>query len=1296
MPSSVWSRALLRCAFALFALPTTVFAVIAIDLVPPTNPVAFGAPLTLVANIFPASATGTVTFYDGVNVLGYGTLNSGQAQLITNALGAGTHKLRVYYPGPSVPAMTSAVVTETVNAKAGGGFYPSAASPFAVGTKPVSTAVAAFVHGDPADMAVVNMGDSTVSVYRGDEVGGFNAVPNSPFAAGSLRRAVAVGDFNEDGNLDMAVAGGGLNSNANVTILLGDGSGGFTAATGSPFAAGGNSPDSVVVADFNLDGKADLAVGTSQGVTVLLGNGDGTFQAPTVYLGGTPGNTFVAAGDFNGDGKTDLAIAYASTGGFVAILNGDGNGAFTAATGSPFALASASTGPNSIVAGDFNGDGKTDLAVTDVAGSTVSVLLGNGASSFTAAAGSPFNTASAPASLATGDFNGDGIPDLAIAESGGVEVVPGRGDGTFSQLSEIPYPAGTTPSSITIADFNGDGIADIVVANSGSNNVTVLLAYPSLAITLSSVTPNPATFGQQITMLANVLPYNVTGSLTFYDGATILGSAPIVSGLAVFNTIALAPGQHSLRASYVGTGAYRGGTSGIVTETVNTVTSAAFNPASSSPVSAGTSPSAVVAGDFNKDGVADLAVTNASDNTVTILLGNGSGGFTASTGSPFPAGTNPLGIAIGDFNEDGKIDLVIADHVTGNNVTVLLGDGAGGFTAATGSPFAATLLPKSLAVADFNGDGIADLVVGGSGARVMLGSGTGSFAVPGFTGPSGGITTSTVAVGDFNGDGTADAISTSPDSASSISLWSGPVVGFSGNQIPGASLGPGLAVGDLNGDGKTDVVFASSADNKVRVFLGDGAGNFAQPSTSGFPAGSQPAAIALGDFNGDQKIDLAVANSGDGTVSIFLGDGAGNFNAMSGGPFQAGGTPVSLAVADFNGDSRMDIAVANSGSNNVTILLGASQAQTITFASLPNVPVTTAPFTLTATATSGMTVSFTSATTSVCTVSGSTVSILISGGCTIVANQSGGGPWLAAPSVTQKFTVLFNDVDSSVPAPQVAAIDLFAQYGITAGCGNNDFCPGENVTRAQMAIFVIRSIFGGNVFPYSTTPHFSDVGTGDFGFQYIQAMYELGITKGCGNSGGVLTYCPNDSVTRIQMAVFIIRARLGSTATFSFPSTAYFTDVQPLSVDPTDVDFGYVQRMKLEGITSGCTATAYCPNDPVTRAQMAVFIMRALFNQELPANTPVITGISPATLTSGTSNTFTITGLNTGFVQGTTTLAPIPGVTIGTITVTSATSLTVQLTAGSGAGTQPYTIEAITGSEEAILPNALSVSSPPI
>jgi trimeric autotransporter adhesin len=426
------------------------------------------------------------------------------------------------------------------------------------------------------------------------------------------------------------------------------------------------------------------------------------------------------------------------------------------------------------------------------------------------------------------------------------------------------------------------------------------------------------------------------------------------------------------------------------------------------------------------------------------------------------------------------------------------------------------------------------------------------------------------------------------------------------------------------------------------------------------------------------------------------------------GPFQLysiGGNPTPTSVAAIPADApvysvqvwspyanalpwtayvdNLTIAFDGIGQTfNFELLL---QMQAITFGPLSDQALGSTPPALSATASSGLTVTFTSNTPNVCTVSGTTVTILISGGCSITATQAGNSSVAAAPPVTQGFTVYFSDVTSA--DYYYAAVDLLAQYGITAGCATDDFCATEAVTRAEMAIFMVRAVYGGDNFTASTTPYFTDVQPGGFGFQWIQKLHELGITSGC--AAGM--YCPNDSVTRDEMAIFIMRVRLGlalagSNPTFTYSSTPWFTDVPT-----TDFAFPWVQRMKEENITSGCTATTYCPDDPVMRGEMAIFIMRGAFNQLLPPGTPVLTQISPATLAAGASGTYTITGANTNFVQGTTTLSPIPGVTIGTITVTSPTTLTVQLAAAANAVAQPYSILAITGTEEDVLPNGLAI-----
>jgi hypothetical protein len=293
------------------------------------------------------------------------------------------------------------------------------------------------------------------------------------YAVGGPPLSVAVGDFNGDGKLDLAVANP---SSGNVSVLLGYGDGTFQAAVSYP--VGGCGPSAIAVGDFNGDGKLDLAVAwdlvyTAAYVTVLLGNGDGTFQTAVSYpVGANPSS--VAVGDFNGDGKLDLAVANSNLNGIanesstsVSVLLGNGDGTFQTAVNYP-----AGTNPISVAVGDFNGDGKPDLVVANAYGG-VTVLLGNGNGTFQTPVSHPVD--GNPNSVAVGDFNGDGKLDFAVANNAGsyeVSVLLGNGDGTFQ--TAVSYPVSAQAYSVAVGDFNGDGKLDLAVAPF-SNNVSLLL-----------------------------------------------------------------------------------------------------------------------------------------------------------------------------------------------------------------------------------------------------------------------------------------------------------------------------------------------------------------------------------------------------------------------------------------------------------------------------------------------------------------------------------------------------------------------------------------------------------------------------------------------------------------------------------------------------------------------------------------------------------------------------------------------------------------------------------------------------
>ena len=234
--------------------------------------------------------------------------------------------------------------------------------------------------------------------------------------------------------------------------------------------------------------------------------------------------------------------------------------------------------------------------------------------------------------------------------------------------------------------------------------------------------------------------------------------------------------------------------------------------------------------------------------------------------------------------------------------------------------------------------------------------------------------------------------------------------------------------------------------------------------------------------------------------------------------------------------------------------------------------------------------------------------------------------------------------DVSATDAFLPAIDLLRDYAITSGCSASPpmYCPGDNITRGQMAVFVVRSVMGGDNFTYNSAPYFTDVPATHPFFKWIQEMRDLGITSGCGPT----TYCPDDPVTRGQVAAFIIRDRYGAAAQFQVPPTPFFTDVPA-----GNAYFQWVQKMKQLGITSGCGPSTYCPDDPVTRGQMAVFMVRGAFNQLLPNGTPVLVAVSPTGKPAGQAVTVTITGQNTNFLSGTSIVTAGAAITVSNVTV---------------------------------------------
>lgn len=676
------------------------------------------------------------------------------------------------------------------------------------------------------------------------------SVPRSYSAAGYVL-AVAKGDFNGDGKPDIAVAGYSASTTtvSDVHILLSNGDGTFNSL---PSIAPGSGPVALAVADFNGDHKLDLAVvnSFSHTVSVMLGNGDGTFGAPISFAVSAP--TAIAAGDINGDGKVDLVVGDGS--GYV-IFIGKGNGTFRQST-------SVSLGytVNQVTLTDLNHDGKLDLSYCSTGpGAGVMTQLGNGNGTFAAST----NFTAAADTFLFADFNGDGIPDIAVGY-GSVQIGLGNGDGTFTAGASITLPY-VPFAGLAAGDFNEDGHMDLVVggqADSIPGNLAVLLGK------------GDGTFAVPA-MLAEECPCAiVTGD---WNGDHHLDLA-LGNNRAFSASIALGNGHGGF--------------------------SAALTP------NAGPIPVNMAAADLNMDGKADLVVVNARTSMhrvgVDLLYSNGNGTFQPPV--KVAVGTTPVAVAVADLNHDGILDLVVADISRSiEGVWVLLGKPGGTYQSPVG--YALLSIAQAVAIGDLNGDGIPDIMVAGgfqnhvmANVTVMLGKGDGTFGAA--QNYPAGFSLTAIVTADFNGDGKLDvAVTDSSNGVVEIFLGNGD--GTLGPPVTVASCPQAatLVTGDFNGDGHVDLAAACSMQGVV-VALGNGNGTFQPPVTyaTGYALG-----LAAADVNRDGHTDLIATDGFTFGFTVLSGIGDGTF--QNAGLWDAILGVQHILSADFNGDGKPDLAI---------------------------------------------------------------------------------------------------------------------------------------------------------------------------------------------------------------------------------------------------------------------------------------------------------------------------------------------------------------------------------------------------
>ena len=821
-----------------------------------------------------ATAAGADTLEVTVAVAG-GQTFSGSAPR-GSAAAQGT--IEIDFPANAYPSGQS--VTISVAAQQGGMLLGSGSSVIA-SLAPGCATASVSVQADGGDMAGADLSGADMTVPRL-----FSLRAGKTYSIGSnssIPYSIALGDLNGDGKNDVAVS----NSKAGVDVFFNNGDGTFGSAM---YYQAGQHPQCVAIGDLNGDRKNDVVIADSQQahgvIWVFFNNGNGTLNTnPVSYVvGDQPGNDgsqCVAIADFDSNGKQDIAVAAAN--GINVLLN-QGNGTFPT---TPAVLA-AGMSPAGVVVADLDNDGKPDLAVANKASANVSVFLnmGNGTGTFKPVVN--YGVGSSPLNLDAGDVTGDGRPDLVVGNSdmkGGMTVLVNKGDGSGTFPTSFLVDAGNNNLwGVAIGDLDGDTKNDLVAVN---NDNGVVYLYRNLGGNTFEA-PRRYDAGDfaievQLGDLGNghldIVSANGGGadfSVLLNDGKANLTAAPCVLASDGPTQVASADvnrdGNPDIIAADNGPlGATMNGNAVVLLGKGD----GTFQPAVL--YGAGFQPIGVVSADLNADGWPDVALLNAGGQqgmgmvagTVSVLLNKKDGTFNVAV--PYTPGMGPTAIAIGDLGGDPMPDLAVANGAS-NNVSVLINNGAGAFSATN---VTAGTGPSGVAIADVSGDQKNDIVVANAGSgnvSVLINNGAGAF--PTITNFAAGMTPGFVTLADLNSDGLADIIVRDNGLANVdvlLNKGGGMFDVAMAFPVDAGATGSAVAAADVDGDGKLDLVVTDGNHDLLSVLLGKGDGTFAAAIT--YAAGESPRGVLAVDLNKDGLLDVVVGNYAAGLVGgvgVFL------------------------------------------------------------------------------------------------------------------------------------------------------------------------------------------------------------------------------------------------------------------------------------------------------------------------------------------------------------------------------------------------------------------------------------------
>jgi hypothetical protein len=813
-----------------------------------------------------------------------------------------------------------------------------------------------------ADLTVIDSIGSTVDILLGNGDGSFTTEATHPPISG-IPSYFATGDFNGDGKADLAIEEGG----GSIAVLLGDGDGTFTAASTVNSGIGG-SP--IAVADFDGDGKLDLALaaggtaGTTESVTILTGNGDGTFNSSSSGKNqASTAVTWIQVADFNRDGAPDVVLAD-STGSATVLLN-KGSGLFSKS----FPVVTGLSTPYylEVGVGDLNGDGYPDIVTGGYYNSTIGLYITEPEE--TAAASADI---SLPAGLHQVDasYGGDGDYDPSLSGTTPLWGTPPTTTTSLTLTSGGSQVTTVTPGTVITftATVAAAGIpvthgqvafCDAAAVSCTDIHLLGTVALKGAGMASFNFVPGPGTHSYKAMFVQD--GYGLTSSSNASTLTVGPAKSPVYSDTATITGVGGGAGNYSLTATVVGYGGTAppaGAVAFLDTSFGNTSLATVQLGASKAGLGWKVSKTPVLSnpsiseleGDFNGDGLADLALLwtgSSGPGGITILFGNGDGTFKTgpTTQASVAVQYTDLYMIAGDFNGDGKLDVVVLSYSSSDMVdyvTTFLGNGDGTFTAPAKSPVfnqgpvGGDVISGSMVAADFNGDGKLDLAVAGDyvnsgGVTILLGDGDGTFnAITSNFAANQGF--QQIATGDFNRDGIPDLVAANyfdPGGATILLGKGDGTFSVQPTQLAVDRFPTSIIVGDFNGDGKADLTFGYNFE--LIVFIGNGDGTFKPAPGSPMTAGTENVSMVAGDFNHDGKLDLAALDTYNDLIDLFVGAGDGTFTFTTTTPAISPNFlgPIAIVASDFNGDGLPDLAMLDKYVTTAAILL-AEPTQTAT------------------------------------------------------------------------------------------------------------------------------------------------------------------------------------------------------------------------------------------------------------------------------------------------------------------------------------------------------------------------------